>query len=35
MEIKELMTLKVGRLGKSYFFISKPDGILLEIIEND
>ena len=24
-----------GRLGKEYFFISDPDGILVEIIEND
>lgn len=28
-------TIKVGRLGKPYFFISDPDGILVEIIEND
>lgn len=27
--------IKVGRLGKPYFFISDPDGILVEIIEND
>lgn len=27
--------VKVGRLGKPYFFISDPDGILVEIIEND
>lgn len=27
--------IKVGRLGKSYFFIKDPDGILVEIIEND
>ncbi len=26
--------LKVGRLGKPYFFIADPDGILVEIIEN-
>lgn len=27
--------IKRGRLGKEYFFISDPDGILVEIIEND
>ena len=27
--------IKVGRLGKPYFFIQDPDGILVEIIEND
>jgi len=26
--------IKAGRLGKSYFFINDPDGILIEIIEN-
>ena len=26
---------KTGRLGKQYFFINDPDGILVEIIEND
>lgn len=26
--------LKVGRLGKPYFFIADPDGILVEMIEN-
>lgn len=26
--------IKVGRLGKPYFFIKDPDGILVEIIEN-
>lgn len=26
--------IKVGRLGKPYFFIADPDGILVEIIEN-
>lgn len=33
--ICENPAIKVGRLGKSYFFISDPDGILVEIIEND
>lgn len=27
--------IKRGRLGKEYFFIKDPDGILVEIIEND
>ncbi len=27
--------IKRGRLGKKYFFINDPDGILVEIIEND
>ena len=27
--------IKKGRLGKQYFFINDPDGILVEIIEND
>ena len=27
--------IKRGRLGKQYFFINDPDGILVEIIEND
>ena len=27
--------IKKGRLGKQYFFINEPDGILVEIIEND
>ena len=27
--------IKVGRLGRPYFFIKDPDGILVEIIEND
>lgn len=26
--------IKLGRLGKPYFFIADPDGILVEIIEN-
>lgn len=33
--ICENPAIKVGRLGKPYFFISDPDGILVEIIEND
>lgn len=28
------INVKVGRLGKPYFFIRDPDGILVEIIEN-
>ena len=32
--IYENMEIKVGRLGKPYFFIHDPDGILIEIIEN-
>lgn len=27
--------IKIGRLGKPYFFIKDPDEILVEIIEND
>ena len=27
--------IRKGRLGKEYFFIKDPDGILVEIIEND
>lgn len=34
-EIVEDIEIKVGRLGKPYFFINDPDGILVEIIEND
>jgi len=33
--IKETVEIKVGRLGKPYFFINDPDGILVEIIEED
>ncbi len=33
--ICESVDIKIGRLGKSYFFINDPDGILVEIIEND
>ena len=29
------VNIKVGRLGKPYFFIKDPNGILVEIIEND
>lgn len=29
------VNIKKGRLGKKYFFISDPDGILVEIIEKD
>lgn len=31
--IKEEPTILTGRLGRSYFFIEDPDGILVEIIE--
>lgn len=34
-EIQNDIEIKVGRLGKPYFFIKDPDGILVEIIEND
>ena len=34
-EIANDIEIKVGRLGKPYFFINDPDGILVEIIEND
>lgn len=33
--ICENIDIKRGRLGKQYFFINDPDGILVEIIEND
>ena len=33
--ICESVNIKTGRLGKKYFFISDPDGILVEIIEKD
>lgn len=33
-EIANDIEIKVGRLGKTYFFIKDPDGILVEIIEN-
>lgn len=34
-DICENIDIKRGRLGKQYFFISDPDEILVEIIEND
>lgn len=34
-EIANDIEIKVGRLGKPYFFIKDPNGILLEIIEED
>lgn len=34
-EIANDIEIKVRRLGKPYFFIKDPDGILVEIIEND
>lgn len=34
-KICESVDIKTGRLGKEYFFIKDPDGILVEIIEND
>lgn len=33
-EIANDVEIKVGRLGKPYFFIKDPNGILVEIIEN-
>lgn len=33
--ICENIDIKTGRLGKQYFFIKDPDGILVEIIENN
>ncbi len=33
-KICESVDIKAGRLGKEYFFINDPDGILVEIIEN-
>lgn len=33
-EIANDIEIKVGRLGKPYFFVKDPDGILVEIIEN-
>lgn len=32
--ISKTIDIKTGRLGKQYFFINVPDGILVEIIEN-
>lgn len=34
-DICKNVDIKTGRLGKQYFFISDPDGILVEIIENN
>lgn len=34
-EICKEVDIRKGRLGKRYFFIKDPDGILVEIIEND
>ena len=34
-EIANDIEIKVGRLGKPYFFIKDPNGILMEIIEED
>lgn len=33
--ITDNVDIKTGRLGKNYFFIKDPDGILVEIIEKD
>ena len=33
--ICQSVEIKIGRLGKPYFFINDPDEILVEIIEND
>lgn len=33
--ICQSLDIKIGRLGRPYFFINDPDGILVEIIEND
>lgn len=34
-KLADEVTINVGRLGKPYFFIKDPDGILVEIIENE
>lgn len=34
-KIADDVTINFGRLGKPYFFINDPDGILVEIIEKD
>ena len=34
-KIAEEININIGRLGKPYFFIKDPDGILVEIIEKD
>lgn len=33
--VQDEIKINKGRLGKNYFFIKDPDGILVEIIEND
>lgn len=33
--VQDEIRINEGRLGKKYFFIKDPDGILVEIIEND
>ncbi len=33
--LNEKNTINKGRLGKTYFFIKDPNGILMEIIEED
>lgn len=33
--VQNEIKINEGRLGKKYFFIKDPDGILVEIIEND
>ena len=34
-KLADEIVINVGRLGKPYFFIKDPDGILVEIIENE
>ena len=34
-DICKEVNIKVGRLAKPYFFITDPDGIQVEIIEED
>lgn len=33
--VQDEIKINEGRLGKKYFFIKDPDGILVEVIEND
>lgn len=33
--VQDEIKINTGRLGKKYFFIKDPDGILVEVIEND